>query len=367
MGGAQETIAIIMMKIIITSPSLNPEENVSGISSVAQFIISNNKEVEYIHFEVGKKDAESGGKLSRIRRIWHNRVEWKQLLRQHRDSTIHYNMPLMGAAVVRDYLLLQIAHKRRNPIVLHVHGGNYMKNRQRPWLVQRLIEKVFSWVKHIIVLSDEEKRIVEEDFKVDNVHSLPNCIDLSEAREYKRKFEDERTLSILYLGRIEKNKGIDYMLGAAKCLKADGVPFTLHFAGKEETEGEYIPRFQAELGDSFIYHGVVFGKGKIDLLKQCDVFLLPSFYEGLPMSLIETMSFGMVPVVTNVGSISSVVTDNQNGLFVKVKDTDSIVFAIKTLSTHRDHLASLSASAQATILSLFDDRVYIAKLNKLYQ
>lgn len=355
------------MKVIIISPSLNPEENVSGISSVAQFIISNNKEVEYIHFEVGKKDAESGGKLSRIRRIWRNRVEWKRLLRKHSDAVIHYNMPLMGVAVIRDYLLLQVAHQRKLPIVLHVHGGNYMKNRQRPWPVQNLITKVFSWAKHIIVLSDEEKRIVEEDFHVSNVHSLPNCIDLSDARGHKRSFDNNRPLSILYLGRIEKNKGIDYMLEAAKCLKADGVPFTLHFAGKEETEGEYIPRFQEELSDSFIYHGVVFGRGKIDLLKQCDVFLLPSFYEGLPMSLIETMSFGMVPVVTNVGSISSVVTDKQNGLFVKVKDTDSIVFVIKTLSADNSLVQSLSMKAQETILLLFDDRIYIDKLNKLYK
>lgn len=355
------------MKVIITSPSLNPKENVSGISSVAQFIISNNKEVEYIHFEVGKKDAESGGVLSRIRRIWRNRAEWKWLLRKHPDAVIHYNMPLMGAAVIRDYLLLQVAHQRKQPIVLHVHGGTYMKNRQRPWLVQRLIEKAFSWVKHIIVLSDEEKRIVEEDFHAKNVHSLPNCIDLSEARDYKHKFEAEQPLSILYLGRIEKNKGIDYIFEAAKSLKADDMPFTLHFAGKEETEGEYIPRFQTELGDSFIYHGVVFGKGKNDLLKQCDVFLLPSFFEGLPMSLIETMSFGMVPIVTNVGSISSVVIDDENGLFVKIKDTDSIVSAIKALCSDITLIESLSINAKDTIISLFDDRAYIDNLNKLYK
>lgn len=355
------------MKVIIISPSLNPEENVSGISSVAQFIISNNKEVEYIRFEVGKKDAESGGKLSRIRRIWRNRVEWKRLLRKHSDAVIHYNMPLMGAAVIRDYLLLQVAHQRKLPIVLHVHGGNYMKNRQRPWFVQRLIEKVFSWAKHVIVLSEEEKHIVEDDFKVANVISLPNCIDLTEARDYKRKFQAERPLSVLYLGRIEKNKGVDYIFEAAKRLKDDNVPFTLHFAGKEETEGEYIPKLQAELGERFTYHGVVFGKGKNDLLKQCDVFLLPSFYEGLPMSLIETMSFGMVPVVTNVGSISSVVTDDENGLFVKIKDTDTIVSAIKALCADILLFESLSVKAQDTILSLFDDRAYIDKLNKLYR
>lgn len=49
------------MNIIITSPSLNPNENVSGISSVAQFIISNNGGQRYLHFEIGKKDKEMGG------------------------------------------------------------------------------------------------------------------------------------------------------------------------------------------------------------------------------------------------------------------------------------------------------------------
>ena len=139
------------MKVIINSPSLDPKLNVSGISSVTQFIVSNNKEVEYIHFEVGKRDAESGGVFNRMHRIWRNRLEWMRLLHLHPDAVIHYNMPLMGAAVIRDYLLLQVAHKLGNPIVLHVHGGNYMKNRQRPWLIQKLIDEGFSWAKHIIV------------------------------------------------------------------------------------------------------------------------------------------------------------------------------------------------------------------------
>ena len=168
-------------------------------------------------------------------------------------------------------------------------------------------------------------------------------------------------------GSIERNKGIDYILEAAKCLKVDNVSFTLHFAGKEEIEGEYIPKFQQELGEVFTYHGVVFGKGKSELLKQCDVFLLPSFYEGLPMSLIETMSFGMVPVATNVGSISSVVTDCKNGMFVQVKDADSIASVIKVLCADISLLESLSIKAKDTINSLFDDSTYIDNLNKLYK
>lgn len=355
------------MKIIITAPSLNPKENVSGISSVAQFVISNNHEMEYIHFEVGKKDAESSSKFSRIKRILRNRTDWKRLLLQHNDAVIHYNMPLMGAAIIRDFLLLQIAHSLGFPIVLHIHGGQMMTNRNRPWLINRLLTSVFSWAKHIVVLSDLEKQIIEEDFKVNNVHSLPNCIDLTEARNFERKHDLSKPLSILYLGRIERNKGIDYILEASKRLLDEGEDFVLHFAGKEETEGEYLPVFRQELGDKFVYHGVVFGDVKNQLLKECDVFLLPSFFEGLPMALIETMSLGEIPVVTNVGSISSLVEDNVNGLFIQVKNGDDIVEKIKLLIHNAELRQRLSGSAQNTVFALYDDKAYINKLNTLYK
>ncbi len=354
------------MKVIINSPSLDPRVNVSGISSVTQFIISNNKEVNYIHFEVGRKDAASQGKLARIKRILRNKKEWELLLKQNQDAVIHYNIPLMKAAIIRDYMLIKVAHKLGMPIVLHIHGGNYIKERNRPWYIKRLLNKIFSWGKNVIVLGEEEKQILEEDFNLKNVIPLPNCIDLTKAKEFKRDVSCKETLDILYLGRIEPNKGMDYTFEACKVMKNDGVKFHLHIAGKEEIEGQYIPQFTETLGDNFTYHGIVSGTDKTELLKKCDIFLLPSFYEGLPMSLLETMSFGQVPVVTPVGSIPTIVTDKINGIFIGVKKSDDIVNTIKDLYYDRVKLTILSINAQQIIFDRFDDRKYIILLNHLY-
>lgn len=366
MEGAQETITIIMMKIIINSPSLDPKVNVSGISSVTQFIISKNEEVDYIHFEVGRKDAESQGKLARIKRILRNKKEWELLLKQNQDAVIHYNIPLMKAAIIRDYMLIKVAHKLGMPIVLHIHGGNYIKERNRPWYIKRLLDKIFSWGKSVIVLGEEEKAILEEDFNLKNVISLPNCIDLTEATKFNRNIDRKEILDILYLGRIEPNKGIDYILDACKILKKEGVKFHLHFAGKEETEGQYIPEFKKALGDNFTYHGIVSGAPKTELLKKCDIFLLPSFYEGLPMSLLETMSFGQVPIVTAVGSIPTIVSNNNNGLFIKVKNSEDIVNSITVLANDKGAYSTLSINAKGTIFQNFNDKKYIKLLNNLY-
>lgn len=354
------------MKVIINSPSLDPKVNVSGISSVTQFIISNNKEADYIHFEVGRKDAESQGTLSRITRILRNKKEWEQLLKQNKDTVVHYNIPLMKAAIIRDYMLIKIVHDLGMPIVLHIHGGNYIKERNRPWYIRKLLKRIFAWGKHVVVLGEEEKSILEEDFKLKNLTSLPNCIDLSEAKEFNRNIDDKEFLDILYIGRIEPNKGIDYTFEACKTLKNKGVKTHLHFAGKEEIEGQYIPKFKEEFGEDFTFHGIVSGKKKNELLKKCDIFLLPSFYEGLPMSLLETMSFGLVPVVTPVGSIPTVVTDKTNGLFINIKNTADIVEAIERLVADKEFSATLSQKAKETIVEKFDDRKYIKQLNELY-
>lgn len=137
-------------------------------------------------------------------------------------------------------------------------------------------------------------------------------------------------------------------------------------AGKEQTEGEYLPQFDQWLGDSFEYVGLVSGQTKCDFLRSLDAFVLPTYFEGLPMSLLESMSYGKAPIVTPVGSIPQVVRDGENGIFVKDHDVDSIVDAIKRLADDRALLIKLGEEARKTIFSQFSPKKYIEKLNDIY-
>ena len=94
---------------------------------------------------------------------------------------------------------------------------------------------------------------------------------------------------------------------------------------------------------------------------------MPTYFEGLPMSLLECMSYGVVPVITPVGSIPEVVVDGNNGLFIKVKNTDSIVDAISKINSDRNLLNRLSVNARNTIFSKFSTQQYINQLNRIYQ
>lgn len=357
-----------MTNVIITAPSLDPTQNVSGISSVVNFIIDNNPEVNYLHFELGKKDKEKGG-LHRVTRIIKSYVKWREFVDENSDAIIHYSFPLSGFSIIRDFPFLSYCIKKNRKLVIHVHGGLFLTAPKIPYYLKLILKKVFSWNVPFIVLSNSEVQILKNRFAAKNVHSLPNCVDLKDAEEYasaKKNNSCNKPLVIGYLGRIEPNKGMTELLSACEVLKKEGVPFKLTIAGKEQMNGEFLPRFDRLLEDDFHYAGLVYGKTKCDFLRSLDVFVLPSYFEGLPMSLLECMSYGVVPVVTPVGSIPEVVENGENGIFISVKDSDSIVKGIRNLHDNRNMVKRLGEKALDTIFKRFSPQAYVKKLNEIY-
>lgn len=356
-----------MIDIIITAPSLDPTQNVSGVSSVVNFIIDNNTTHNYIHFELGKKDNERGG-IFRLSSIFRAYRQWKKILVTDPDAVIHYSFPLSALSILRDYRFMRYAHKTGRKMVMHIHGGNYMTAKKIPSVLNRMLKEVFSWDLPFIVLSEKERDTVKERFGAKRVFVLPNTVDLKESIRYCRTKKSVGAPLVLgYIGRIEPNKGMTELLEACKQLHAKGIPFQLRIAGKEEKQGEYLPLFESLPDGCFKYAGVVSGKDKTDFLKSVDIFVLPSYFEGLPISLLECMSFGAVPVVTPVGSIPEVVKDNDNGLFIKVKNSESIVDAVVRLHRDREMLRRIGERARATVMDNFSTEKYIDELNKIYQ
>lgn len=365
-------------KVVIVAPSLDCATNVSGVSAVTNFIIAHNMECEYEHFLQGRSDGESGA-LNRVMRIWRNYRKWVKSLQftvyslQNKNDNyiIHYNYPLDTPSIVRDYFFMRAARRKGIPMVIHIHGGLYLFKERKPFLIKRILDRVFSWGNPFIVLSEKERDEIQRQYGTKNVTVLPNCVEIPcfNGNDNVNKDSLQFTvcrLHILYLGRIEPNKGMDYLLEAMRMLKEKGHDVTLHFAGIEQGKNGYIGRFQELLGDHFIYEGVVSGNRKAELFKRCQVFVLPSLYEGLPMSLLETMSYGLVPVVTDVGSIEEYVKDGMNGLMIGVRDAVSIVNALERLVVDKKLMIELSKAARQTIVTRLHPQKYVERLNEIY-
>jgi glycosyltransferase involved in cell wall biosynthesis len=352
------------MKIIITAPSLNTNQNVSGISSVTRFLIQNNKSVEYKHFELGKKDGDKRNISWFIRNII-TYFKWIFLIVSMGRALVHFNMAVDKNGLLRDSPLILFTKILNKRLVLHFHGGEYLLHKKVPRWMNLILKLTLSGKNSVIVLSNKEAEIIKRKYKCNNVFVLPNCIDLKEAKEFKRDIYDG-VLKILFMGRISKSKGIEYIFVALDNLKREGYLFEFYLAGKGPDEPEYIKKFMDSLGENFIFKGVVSGERKRDLLKECNVFLLPSFFEGLPISLLETMSFGLVPIVTPVGSIKDIIDDGKNGLIAGVKSVSDIENALKLLYNDFNYRKAISEHAREHIFLNYDPGKYIQALNKIY-
>lgn len=351
------------VEVILVGPNPNPKVALGGVSSVVSFIISNNNGCHYIHFEQGSRDKDKGG-YHKITRVIKRYRQWKNLLAENNRRIIHYNFDLSPFSILRDYPFMRLARKMNRKMVIHVHGGMFMTSPKVPFVYMLFLKKIFSWEDiPFIVLSAREKKTIESRYGTTNIHVLPNSVALPERAN---KILNNASLNIGYFGRITATKGIQELFNAAIKLKENKVPFKMLFAGKKEQPTDYVDLFSNALGDNFQYVGVVSGQQKDEFLRTLDVFALPSYFEGLPMSLLESMSYGIIPVATAVGSIPEVVSDGMNGLLIKDHDDDSIVTAIKKIIDDKELAISMSINAREEIEKRFNPQKYCETLNAIY-
>ncbi len=352
------------MKILIISPSLDTSVNVSGISSVVRLIVSNNPLHKYVHFQIGKPDAEPR-RLSWILRTLILYPQWFYNLLFNKFDVIHFNLGLSRMSVIRDAPLILCTRVLKRRIILHVHGGIFMYNRAGKFLTA-IIRKLVKGKIQVIALSKPEKEMLINRYKAGNVAVLPNCIDLTDAKGFDINEKGNKELSMLFMGRLNKEKGLDELYNALLSVRKHGYKFKLFLAGTGPDETYYVSKFREHFGECFEFLGVVSGSNKIEVLKKCRIFVLPSHFEGLPMSLLEAMSFAEVPVVTDVGSIHTVVRDKVNGLLVKPTDSCDLEKAISSLCSGKVSIGALGLEAQKTIFNKFGPELYISSLNEVY-
>ena len=354
------------MKILITSPSLKTEFNVSGISSVVKFIIQNNPDLEYVHIELGKRDNEKRG-LSWFLRLLIAFFKFTKYVIINRDIVVHFNYALEKQSILRDTPFILIAKLFRANLLIHLHGGEFLMKSKIPKWIELILKYLFRGNEFKVVLSEMEKFAIEEKYKGNNIVVLPNCVD--SVKFSKRSNKSSNKLKLLFLGRLTNTKGLVSIVESMKICSDRGLKDRIDFycAGKGPNSDFFLTSMREILGGSFHYLGVVNGTEKISVIKKCDIFLLPSISgEGLPMALLEAMSYGLVPVVTNDGSMKYVVHSGVNGFVIEKDNPLELFEKIQMLITEHDLLDKCSENAYVFIKDNFIPEKYAEKLNFIY-
>lgn len=236
-------------------------------------------------------------------------------------------------------------------VILAPRSGLIPRDLEHSKILSRFIPYVFERCDFIICQS-EKWRILFEKYinESSNVKLIviENWIDTN--KEYS-PLPRGQELIIVFLGWIEETKGVfDLYKGFKEALK-ETQNIRLQFAGKGSSLDKLIKRVNEDgLSDKVDFLGWITKSEKRDVLNCAQVFVLPSFFEGFPNSLLEAMLYGKACIATKVGSIDDIIVENQNGFLIEIGEVDKIANTIVRLESDDALLKRIGSEAREKIL-----------------
>lgn len=287
-----------------------------------------------------------------------------KLIRDKKIEIIHIHGASYGS-FYRKFLFFYLGkYLLKRKIIFHLHGGKFIEFYQSSSLfIKRKIEQLISESDLIIVLSEEWVKSIQQNFNPKKIEVIPNMIAGQEPISKKVGVK----VIFLFLGKICKEKGIDDLIELIKNNKEkwqDRAVFKIGGDGDTDELEKKIKKFN--LSNILTYEGWVLGEKKNKLLSISHVMILPSYYEGLPISLLEGMSFSMPLIANNVGGIAQIIKNGENGVLLKPGSILELQNAIEYYINNHEKIQQHGKKSYNLVKNYFPSQI-IDKLNKVYK
>uniref|UniRef100_A0AB33IRM7 Glycosyltransferase family 4 protein n=2 Tax=unclassified Prevotella TaxID=2638335 RepID=A0AB33IRM7_9BACT len=269
------------------------------------------------------------GKLLRYFNLLHQiRKEVKRI----KPSLVYITPNSAGVPFYKDFVIVQLVKSLGCRVMVHFHNKGVVTRQDK--LVDNFLYKRFFRNTKIILLAKSLYRDIEKYVDERDVYFCSNGIPESLTHH---RITDARRLNILFLSNMMRAKGVLTLLLACAKLKSRRLPFHCIFAGawKDISEADFAIKVnELHLDEDVEAVGPQYGEDKEKYLNLADVFVLPSYNECLPLTIIESMQHGVACISTNVGAIPSVIDEGETGFVIAPGDSDALADKLQWLIEH---------------------------------
>ncbi|WP_206070104.1 glycosyltransferase family 4 protein [Nodosilinea sp. P-1105] len=334
-----------------------------GMGSVEKMIVASaTDKFEYKHLSTWNSPPQKSGKLIPFIK---SSCTLLQLLLAQRVDLLHIHMSERGS-VLRKLFLASLAFLFKKPVIMHAHGCEFHVFYNNLTSLQKsVIQSCLQRCTYVIALSDSWK-----EFYVRQCKLSPNQVVVFKnpvvfPLQLRKKNQSDVT-SFLFLGKINERKGVyDLVRSIAKLNLEERSRMKLTLAGCGEIDNVKNLAKELNILETLQFTGWVDAETRDQLLADADVFVLPSYNEGLPMALLEAMSWSLPVITTPVGGIPEVISHEENGYLVNPGDIESLTAALSNFINDAELRIRLGLNAKESISDL-DITAYASKLFALY-
>ncbi|MFH1555213.1 MAG: glycosyltransferase [Pseudomonadota bacterium] len=214
----------------------------------------------------------------------------------------------------------------------------------------------------------------EKMMTVENAPSFSLSGDKLKSIRAKRK-EATETLNVLYIGRMDTQKGLERIIDIVVHCNNAGLKANFRFIGANLVEGSVNTATRDSMQRAnIVFEPPVFSADKLgNAFAKADVMILPSRWEGAPLVILEAQQAGCIPIATDVGAVSELISNGKNGVVIPNSDDHSVVLgfvgALAMLQRDRDERQKMALAAMDQLLTISWERsfeAFTALMNKRF-
>lgn len=304
---------------------------------------------------------EDGSKLKKLIVAAGARIRFEHLIRQ--NDILHVHMS-SDNSFYRKAVFIRRAYREKKKIIIHMHGSTFdLFYRERCNEKQKQeVRDIFAMADAVIALSEDWRKFLAENIcHADKIQVIYNAVKLPEP--YQKDYSNRK---MLFLGILGQRKGTYDLIGALPEIFQKYPDAHIYFGGDGEREqAERLCR-EKGIADYVTFLGWVRGEEKERYLRECSIYVLPTYHEGMPMSILEAMSYGMAVVSTYVGGIPHIITDGENGLLCGAGKTEQLQEALGKVLGNAELRERLGCNAVRKIAADFDIQKNCRLLMQIY-
>lgn len=346
------------MKICMIVPDVSVK---GGIASVVNgyrgSMLEQNHKILYV------ESYKNGSKFTKLCKALCGYFHFLKVIFADRPDIVHIHSSF-GPSFYRKIPFIYLSRFAEIPVVNHIHGAEFDSFYEKASASQKdRVRRVYRKCTRFIVLSKEWKEKIAQIVPADRIDVIENyCIGPEKLYDAKR-----RQNQILFLGALEERKGCYDIPVIFESVKQKCPNARLVMAGDGQMKQIKEAFAKRNLLSDVEFPGWVRGQEKAALLQQSAVFLFPSYHEGMPMAVLEAMSYGMGIVTTAVGGIPQLIAHRQSGYLEEPGDVSAMAEDVSELLQNEALCRNMGEKAREAAEQKYSLEIHLQKLDETYR